>query len=75
MRCEHLCDTTTRYDHGRKELSFLLRCAVCGTEELVETVRYEPSQRGTRLGGLAPSALASTGSHSRTGAGSSSTTL
>jgi hypothetical protein len=26
-----------------------------------------PSQRGTRLGGLAPSALASTGSHTRTG--------
>ena len=42
MRCEHLCDTTTRYDHGQKELSFLLRCAACGTEELVETVRYEP---------------------------------
>ena len=34
-----------------------------------------PSQRGMRLGGLASSALASTGSHSRTGAGSSSTML
>jgi hypothetical protein len=42
MRCEHLCETTTRYDHAQKELSFLLVCAVCGTEELVETVRYEP---------------------------------
>ena len=42
MHCEHLCDTTSRYDHGRKELIFLLVCALCGTEELVETIRYEP---------------------------------
>src|SRR5215207_6581639 len=33
------------------------------------------SQRGTRRGGVAPIVSASTGSHSRTGAGSSSTTL
>jgi hypothetical protein len=33
------------------------------------------SQRGTFRGGLAPIAAASAGSHSRTGAGSSSTTL
>src|SRR5262245_4898679 len=33
------------------------------------------SHRRTRLGGLASNALANTGSHSRTGAGSSSTTL
>jgi hypothetical protein len=33
------------------------------------------SQRGICLGGLASSALASTGSHSRAGAGSSSTML
>ena len=42
MGCEHLCETTTRYDHIQKELSFLLVCAVCGTEERVETIRYEP---------------------------------
>ncbi|HKP20944.1 MAG TPA: hypothetical protein VJT68_05475 [Thermoleophilaceae bacterium] len=40
--CEHLCDTTTRYDRGQKVLSFLLVCAACGTEELVEKVSYEP---------------------------------
>jgi hypothetical protein len=42
MRCEHLCGTTTRYDHAEKELSFLLVCAVCGTQELIETIAYEP---------------------------------
>ncbi len=42
MRCEHFCETTTRYDHGEKELSFLLVCAVCGTEELIEAIQYEP---------------------------------
>jgi hypothetical protein len=42
MHCEHLCDTTSRYDHGQTELSFLLVCVLCGTEELVETIRYEP---------------------------------
>ena len=48
MRCEHVCGTTTRYDHVQKELSFLLVCAVCDTEdavrapELIETIRYEP---------------------------------
>ena len=41
-RCEHLCQTTTRYDHCQKELSFLLVCAVCGTDELIETIQYEP---------------------------------
>jgi hypothetical protein len=39
------------------------------------TGRQSPSQRGMRLGGLASSTLANTGSHSRTGAGSSSTML
>jgi hypothetical protein len=42
MHCEHLCDTTSRYDHDQKQLIFLLVCALCGTEELVETLRYEP---------------------------------
>ena len=40
--CDHLHDTTTRYDHGQKQLTFLLVCHVCGTERLVETVPYEP---------------------------------
>ena len=42
VRCEHLCETTTRYDHGQKQLSFLLVCGLCGTEELVERIRFEP---------------------------------
>ena len=42
MHCEHLCDTTSRYDRGKKELIFLLVCAPCGTEEPVEAIRYEP---------------------------------
>jgi hypothetical protein len=42
MHCEHLCDTTSPYDHDQKELSFLFACVLCGTEELVETIRYEP---------------------------------
>jgi hypothetical protein len=40
--CEHLHATTTRYDHGRKLLSFLAVCRICGTEKVVETQRYEP---------------------------------
>jgi hypothetical protein len=48
VRCEHLCETTSRYDHGEKELSFLLFCALCGTEELVERIRYEPQFTETR---------------------------
>ena len=35
--CDHLHDTTTRYDPVEKLLSFLLVCPVCGTEKLVET--------------------------------------
>jgi hypothetical protein len=40
--CDHLHDTTTRYDHVRKRLTFLLVCADCGTESVVETLSYEP---------------------------------
>lgn len=41
--CGHLHDTTTRYDHDRKLLHFLLVCPTCGTEKVVDTQRYEPS--------------------------------
>jgi hypothetical protein len=41
-RCEHLHDSTTRYDHDRKLLSFLLVCPVCGSERVMETRHYEP---------------------------------
>ena len=40
--CEHLHETTTRYDQERKLLSFLAVCRTCGTEKVVETQRYEP---------------------------------
>ena len=40
--CEHVHDSTTRYDHDRKLLTFLLVCSVCGTEKVVETMHYEP---------------------------------
>jgi hypothetical protein len=40
--CDHLHDGTSRYDHDRKQLDFLLVCPVCGTERVVESVSYEP---------------------------------
>jgi hypothetical protein len=43
VSCEHLHDTTTRYDHDAKRLSFLLVCAVCGTERVLEAMPYEPN--------------------------------
>ena len=43
--CDHLHETTTRYDRARKQLSFLLVCPVCGTEKVVETQHYEPHPR------------------------------
>jgi hypothetical protein len=40
--CGHLHDSTTRYDHDQKVLTFLLVCPVCGTERVMETQHYEP---------------------------------
>ena len=40
--CDHLHDTTTRYDPVGKVLTFLLVCPACGTEKVVETQPYEP---------------------------------
>ena len=40
--CDHLHESTTRYDHERKQLSFLLVCPSCRTEKLVQTIPYEP---------------------------------
>jgi hypothetical protein len=47
VECDHLHESTTRYDHTRKQLSFLLVCPVCRTEKLVESVPYEPSFKPT----------------------------
>lgn len=41
--CSHLHDTTTRYDRKSKVLTFLLVCSVCGTQKVVEELRYEPT--------------------------------
>jgi hypothetical protein len=40
--CDHFHDTTSRYDHAEKRLTFLLVCHECQTERVVETVPYEP---------------------------------
>jgi hypothetical protein len=43
--CNHLFDTTSRYDRKRKLLTFLLFCPACETETVVETLRYAPRFR------------------------------
>jgi hypothetical protein len=45
--CNHLHDSTTRYDPHRKLLTFLLVCSDCGIEKVVETMHYEPRFRAT----------------------------
>jgi hypothetical protein len=46
--CDHLFDTTTRYDHLCKRLTFLVFCPVCRTETVVETLEYEPDFKPMR---------------------------
>ena len=43
--CDHLFDTTSRYDNDRKLLTFLLVCPVCQSERIVKTLAYEPHFR------------------------------
>jgi mycofactocin precursor len=40
--CDHVHDSTSRYDRDRGRLTFLLVCAVCRTEKVIETLQYEP---------------------------------
>jgi hypothetical protein len=40
--CDHLHDSTSRYDHKRKQLTFLLVCPECRTEKVVDSIHYEP---------------------------------
>jgi hypothetical protein len=42
LMCEHLHDTTTRYDQLRHILTFVLVCPECRTERVVETLEYSP---------------------------------
>jgi hypothetical protein len=51
--CDHLHDTTTRYDHAQKLLTFLLVCPVCGTEKVVDAQHYEPRFQSSRASELA----------------------
>ncbi len=54
--CDHLHDTTSRYDAAAKSLTFLRVCRTCGIEQVVETLEYEPKPVGTGRG--APPQLA-----------------
>jgi hypothetical protein len=40
--CDHLHDTTTRYDREAGRLDFFLVCPVCRTARLVHSLAYEP---------------------------------
>ena len=40
--CDHLEDSTSRYDAAEKVMTFLLVCRTCGIERVVETLEYEP---------------------------------
>lgn len=42
LMCDHLYDTTSRYDAAAKLLTFVLVCPVCRTERVIETLQYEP---------------------------------
>jgi hypothetical protein len=43
VACNHLHDTTTRYDPVEKLLTFLLVCPICRTEKIIDTRPYEPN--------------------------------
>jgi hypothetical protein len=40
--CDHMHESTTRYDRHDKRLTFLLVCPTCGIEKVVESLHYEP---------------------------------
>jgi hypothetical protein len=48
--CDHLHETTSRYDRADKQLTFLSVCHVCRTEQVIESVQYEPHFQPHRLG-------------------------
>jgi len=55
--CDHLCETTTRYDPDLRLLTFLLICPVCGTAKVMESQRYEPRFERTPVSGLAEASV------------------
>jgi hypothetical protein len=40
--CDHLHESTSRYDRAAKLLTFLLVCPICQTKKVIETLQYEP---------------------------------
>lgn len=55
--CDHLHDSTSRYDAAEKVMTLLLVCPACGIERVVETLEYEPRAVWTSAG-AAPRQLA-----------------
>ena len=55
--CDHLHDSTSRYDAAEKVMALLLVCPTCGIERVVETLEYEPRPVWTNAG-TAPRQLA-----------------
>jgi hypothetical protein len=57
--CDHLYETTSRYEIATKVLTFLLVCPVCRVEEVVDTLEYEPNfaRRVTGITGATPAAV------------------
>ena len=48
--CDHLHDSTSRYDAAEKVMTLLLVCPTCGIERVVETLYYEPRPVWTSAG-------------------------
>jgi hypothetical protein len=40
--CDHLHESTSRYDHDAKVLTLMLVCRICRIENVVEMISYEP---------------------------------
>jgi hypothetical protein len=51
--CDHLHDTTSRYDVAEKLLTFIRVCRTCSIEQVVETLEYEPRPLWAPGGSLA----------------------
>jgi hypothetical protein len=55
--CDHLHNSTSRYDAAEKVMTLLLVCPTCGIERVVERLEYEPRPVWTSAG-TAPRQLA-----------------
>ena len=59
--CDHLYDSTSRYDADLKLLTFLLVCPVCEIEEIVQTIEYAPSFKAHAAPAAALTAVGASG--------------